>query len=37
MHYFSDDLTEVLLDDVLAGTMIEVTELENARRNRVVL
>jgi len=28
MHYYSDDLTEMLLDDILADTVIEMNNLE---------
>ena len=29
MHYYSDDLTEMLLDDILADTVIEMNKLED--------
>lgn len=37
IHYYSDDLTEMLLDDILADTVIEMNKLEGKQRNKEVV
>jgi hypothetical protein len=36
MHYNADQLTEMLLDDILADTAFEMQDIENKLRNREV-
>jgi hypothetical protein len=37
MHYYSDDLTEMLLDDILHDTVLEMNALEGKQRNTEVV
>lgn len=34
MYYYADDLTELLIDDILKDTVIELQEIENKERNK---
>ena len=33
MHYYADDLTEMLLDDILKETVFELQDIENKERD----
>ena len=37
VYYYADDLTEMLLDDILKDTVIELQELENKEKSKQVV